>query len=151
RWSVFKNQCLMDANDPGANCSLDENGGAVAATQGVIVNIPRNWNDTYGGRAGATYWLNPTTELTGSLAYDSNAVPDETMDPSLLDMNKGIVTLGGRFQLMDDMKLNVSYSQVVYFEREVDVRERDAMGNEIGFSPPSVVPDHAGTYNQMVA
>ncbi len=150
RWSVFKNQCLMDAEDPNANCTLDDNGGAVAETSGVIVNIPRYWKDTYGARVGATYWLDEDKELAGSLAYDSNAVPDKSIDPSLIDMNKVVGTFGGRFKVSDDLRLSISYSHVVYFKREVAVRERNAMGQDIGFTPPSVVPDHAGTYKQMV-
>lgn len=150
RWSVFDNQCILDGDDPGANCSLDKNGGATADTQGVVVNLKRDWKDTFGVRAGATYWLDEGKELTGSVAYDSSAVPDATIDPSLLDMNKMIITAGGRIRLTGEMRLNLSYSQVVYFTREVDVRERDAMGKEIGFTPPSVVPDHAGIYKQWI-
>lgn len=150
RWSVLTKQCIVDANDAGANCALDGNGGAVAETQGVIASIPRNWKDTFGVSAGGSYWLDEDKELAGSLSFDSNAVPDETIDPAFIDMNKLVATFGGRFKLVDDMLLNVSYSHVLYFERDVDVRERDAMDEPIGFAAPSAVPDHGGTYTQMV-
>ncbi len=150
RWSVMTNQCLMDAADPGANCTLNENGGAIAETQSVVVNIERKWEDTFGVRAGASYWLNPDLELAGGIAFDSNAVPDETLDPAFIDTNKVIGVFGGRFRLADTMLLNVSYTHVYYLTREVNPRERDAMGNEIGFSPPSVTPDHAGKYTQNI-
>ncbi|MCP4449557.1 MAG: hypothetical protein GY811_30125 [Myxococcales bacterium] len=150
RWSVMTNQCLMDAADSGADCSLNANGGAIDETQSVIVNIERNWEDTFGVRAGASYWLNSKTELAGGLAYDSTAVPDETMDPAFIDTNKVIGVFGGRFRLAESMLLNVSYTHVYYITREVDPRERDAMGNEIGFSAPSATPDQAGKYTQNI-
>ncbi len=150
RWSVFTNQCLMDANDAQANCTLNEEGGAVDATQSVIVNIERNWQDTFGVRAGASYWLGENTELAGSVAFDSNAVPDETMDPTFIDTDKLIAVLGGRFRLMKDMLLNVSYSHVYYIKRTVAPPTRDAMGDAGGFPAPSATPDHAGTYTQNI-
>ncbi len=150
RWSVMTNQCLMDAADPDANCTLNENGGAVDETQSVIVNIERNWEDTFGMRAGGSYWLNDDTELAGSVAFDTSAVPDETIDPAFIDTNKVIGVFGSRFRLADSMLLNVSYTHVYYLTREVDPRERDADGNEIGFSAPSATPDHAGKYTQNI-
>lgn len=150
RWSVFDNQCITDANDPGANCSLDAKGGATADTQGVVANLKRDWKDTFGVRVGATYWLDEDKELTGSLAYDSSAVPDKTIDPALIDMDKMGIALGGRIRLTDEMRLNLSYSQIFYFKRDIDVRERDSMGTEIGFPSPSAVPDHAGVYKQWI-
>ena len=151
RWSVLENQCLLDANDPMANCSLDSNGGNIpGTTSGVVINIPRYWDDTFGVRAGASYWLNDKTELAGGLSYDSSAVPDKSMDPTFIDMDKLIATVGGRFRLMDNLQLNASYTHVHYFTRTVDVRERDAMGEGIAFDPPSVVPDHGGTYKQTI-
>ncbi len=150
RWSVFTNQCLTDAEVNDANCVLDANGGALAETKSVIVNIPRNWDDTFGVRVGASYWLDEDKELAGGITYDSSAVPDETIDPSLLDMDKVVATMGGRLRLNKNMLLNLSYTHVFYFERDVAPRERDAMGNEIGFPAPSTVPDHAGVYNQMI-
>tara|TARA_R110002096_G_scaffold434832_1_gene658105 strand:+ start:108987 stop:110420 length:1434 start_codon:yes stop_codon:yes gene_type:complete len=150
RWSVMTNQCLMDASAADANCTVDENGGAVDETRAVIVNIERNWQDTFGLRAGGSYWLNADTELAGSLGFDSNAVPDETMDPAFIDTNKVIGVFGGRFRLTDSMLLNVSYTHVYYLTREVDPRERDADGNEISFSAPSATPDQAGKYSQNI-
>lgn len=151
RWSVLEKQCLLDANDSAASCALDENGGNIAGvTSGVVINIPRYWEDTFGVRAGASYWLSEKTELAYGLSYDSSAVPDKSIDPTFIDMDKLIATLGGRFRLSDSLQLNASYTHVYYFTRKVAVRERDASGEDIGFSPPSVVPDHGGTYKQMI-
>jgi long-chain fatty acid transport protein len=151
RWSVLEKQCLVDANDPNANCALDSNGGIVpGVSSGVIVSIPRYWEDTYGARVGASYWLSDSTELAGGLSYDSSAVPDKSIDPTFIDMDKMIATFGGRFRLNENLQLNASYTHVYYFTRKVDVRERDAMGEGIGFTGVSKVPDHGGTYKQMI-
>lgn len=152
RWSVLENQCLVDGNDPNANCALDSNGEIVpGVSSGVIVSIPRYWEDTYGARLGASYWLSEATELAGGLSYDSSAVPDEMIDPTFIDMDKMIATLGGRFRLNKNIQLNASYTHVFYFTRTVDVRERDAMGDAIApLTGVSRVPDHGGTYKQMI-
>lgn len=150
RWSVFRYQCLKDAEDPGSNCDFDDNGRATDKTQGVVVNIPRYWEDTFGLRGGVSYWLDEDKEITGGLTYDSSAVPDRSMDPSLLDQDKMVGSIGGRMKLNDNMLVNLSYTHVYYIDRDVAPRERDADGNEIGFDAPSVVPDHAGTYKQYL-
>jgi long-chain fatty acid transport protein len=46
----------------------------------VLQNQPRNWNDTFGVRAGASLWTNKATELLAGAGYSSNAVPDETLE-----------------------------------------------------------------------
>jgi long-chain fatty acid transport protein len=147
RWSVFDKQCLLDAADAMSNCALDDTGGATAAASGIIVNIPRNWNDTFGVRAGASYWITPAVEINGGAVYDSSAVPDETIDAALLDQDKVIALVGARFALLQDqLLLGVSANNVFYIERTVAPRDPDA----IGTIPPSTVPDGAGTYSQNV-
>jgi long-chain fatty acid transport protein len=150
RWSVFTDQCIMDAADPGANCALDDNGGALPETQGVVLNIKRDWKNTFGVRISGSYWLNEKTELFSGVTYDSNAVPNRTLEPALIDMRKVVTALGGRFRLMENMLLNASYTHVFYISRETPVRPRDAMGNEMGFGDLSKVPDMAGKYKQMI-
>ncbi len=151
RWSVLKNQCFVDPDNSAANCTLDSNGGNIpGTTTGVVINIPRYWQDTYGARVGGSYWLDQDKELVAGLSYDSNAVPDKSMDPTFIDMDKVIATVGGRFRIMDNIRLNASYTHVHYITRKVAVRDRDGMGDGIGFDTPSAVPDHGGTYKQMI-
>lgn len=149
RWSVMEDQCLLDANNPDADCVLDEQGGATDEAEGVIVNIHRDWSDTWGVRGGASYWIVPEVELAGGVSFDSNAVPDENLDPALMDMNKIISTVGVRY-LVGQVLINASYSNVFYFDRTVDPRPRDDMGDAIGPPTPSAVPDGAGTYSQSI-
>lgn len=142
RWSVFDKQCLVDGNDPAANCSINADGSAAADAVGVIVNIQRSWEDTFGFRAGGSYWLDDKLELGGSLAYDSNAVPDDTIDPSLMDMDKVIATAQGRFDLSERLRLAVAYTHVFYFSRDVAA--------QMPLVGPSQVPDFQGSYSQTL-
>ncbi len=153
RWSVFKNQCLLDGTLPKSqnNCSLDSDGAATPDAEGIIVNIPRRWNDTFGIRAGGSYWFTPDLEVNGGLNYDSSAVPDETIDVSLLDQNKLIALAGVRWGVLpQQLILDLTLNNVFYFKRTVDPRARDADDGQIGPQPPSSVPDGGGTYKQNV-
>jgi long-chain fatty acid transport protein len=154
RWSAYDNQCLLDARDPDAKCAFMADGSVdtAAGGAGIVLNIPRNYRDTYGVRAGGSYWTRPNLELFGGAAYDSNAVPDETIDAALMDMDKLIGTLGLRYGFMREaLTLSAAFTQVVYLDRTVDPRDRDADGNPIAMSSPSRNPDGAGTYKQAVS
>ncbi len=150
RWSVFRYQCIKDATNPTSNCDFDDNGRATDKENGTVVNIPRYWNDTFGLRIGGSYWLDEDKELTAGLTYDSSAVPDRSIDPSLLDQDKIVGSIGGRMKINDNMIVNLSYTHVYYVELNVAPRELDTEGNAIGFDVPSVVPDHAGVYKQYL-
>lgn len=151
RWSVFENQCLLDGDDPDANCDFLASGAPGPDAAGIVVNIPRNWKDTYSVRAGGSYWLNPAFEINTGLVFDSSAVPDEYVDASLIDMNKVIAIAGLRYALMSQqLILGLTLNNVFYFQRTVEPRERDDDGNQIGPEPPSAVPDGAGTYKQNI-
>lgn len=148
RWSVFENQCLLDGEaDPGAKCKLEEDGSPSEEGQPIIVNIPRQWKDTYGVRVGASYWLIPALEISGGVAFDSTAVPDKTIDASLLDQNKVFARAGVRWAAIpDQLLLGLTVNNVFYFRREVEARE----DGDIGTISPSTVPDGAGTYKSNV-
>lgn len=153
RWSVFENQCFLDGSMPKdqTTCALDENGAQVEGSMGVVVNIPRRWKDTYGVRAGASYWVIPQLEINGGANFDSSAVPDETIDVSLLDQNKLIVLAGVRYAVIPStFVLGLTLNNVFYIKRTVAPRERDEDDMQIGFEPPSGVPDGAGVYTQNV-
>jgi len=153
RWSVFENQCFLDGSMPKdqTSCALDENGAQEPGSMGVVVNIPRRWKNTYGVRGGGSYWLSPDLELNGGVAFDSSAVPDETIDVSLLDQNKLFAIAGVRWAVIPhNLVLGLTLNNVFYFKRTVAPRERDADDKQIGPEPPSSVPDGAGTYKQNV-
>lgn len=150
RWSVMQDQCLIDSEIGDDSCELDGAGAFVDSdgdgspnSTAVIANLHRNWNDTFGVKGGASYWISPTLELNGSVAFDSNAVPDETLDPALLDMNKLFISAGGIWSGIDHIRLVLAYTQVVYFPRDVEPRMQPP-------PDPSRVPDGAGKYKQYV-
>ncbi len=153
RWSVFENQCFLDGSMPKSqnNCALDGDGAALPEAEGIIVNIPRRWKDTVGARGGASYWFTPDLEVNGGVAFDSSAVPDETIDVSLLDQNKLFTIAGVRWGILPgQLMLDLTMNYVFYFKRTVAPRERDEMDQGIGPEPPSSIPDGAGTYKQSV-
>ncbi len=153
RWSAYENQCLVDdvsrtpADDSQPQCRFTETGAIDTAGGGggVVVNLQRDWKDTYGVKAGVGIAATDTIEVSGSLAYDSNAVPDETMDPSLFDMNKIIVQVGADLGLGDKLTVSATLGQVIYFSRTTEPRA-DADEPE----PPSLNPDMAGEYSSAV-
>jgi long-chain fatty acid transport protein len=153
RWGVFDKQCVLDLTDPNRNCALTEDGAVDtdAGGAGIVVNVQRNFKDTYGVRLGGSYWFQPNLEVFGGTAYDSNAVPDETIDAALIDMHKVISSVGVRYGLMRGrLDLSAAFTYVAYFERTIDARDRDDDGAPITMDAPSRNPDGAGTYDQDV-
>jgi long-chain fatty acid transport protein len=150
RWSVFEHQCFMDAGVDGSSCDLDEDGGATGDASGVIVNIPRWWKDSYGVRGGASYWVVPELELNGGVNFDTSAVPDRTVDASLLDQDKFIVLAGARWTATPNLIFGLSLNNVFYLRRKVAPRSASGSDDLEAPEPPSTVPDGGGTYKQNV-
>ena len=105
RWSSFESQCVIAQSDadgePPQSCDYTQVGAnqqtldqGKPLTSKPLVLIPRQWNDGYAIRGGASYWVSKPIELFMGLA-DSNAVPDETLEPALFDTNKVTASLGG--------------------------------------------------------
>jgi long-chain fatty acid transport protein len=147
RWSRFARQCLLDAENPDRNCDLMDDGSQGPDAEGIVVNIPRHWRDTFGVRAGASYWLSPRLELGGGASFDSSAVRNRYLDPALMDMNKVILHAGARYALLEQLTLTLALNNVFYFTREVEPRSPNAAGETDGFRAPSRTPDFAGTYH----
>jgi long-chain fatty acid transport protein len=59
RWSVLERMCLVKA---GTECKLNEDGSDATGNGTVYQNQPRNWVDTFGVRAGLSYWLSGQPE-----------------------------------------------------------------------------------------
>ncbi len=142
RWSTLTDQCLT-AKTSAAKCAFNPDGSIAAGADSVVVNVRRKWKDTYGVRAGASYWVSPALEVGGSLAFDSNAVPIGTLDPSLMDANKVLANGSVRYRMPSiGVELMASLLHVFYMERTVT--------HSTDFAAPSRVPDGAGTYNQQI-
>jgi long-chain fatty acid transport protein len=143
-WSKFKNQCLVNAGQ-NASCELNADGSERAGRNVVIQNIDRNWKDAFSVRAGAGVFLNPATELFGSVLFDSSAVPATTLDPTFIDAPKIHWVLGVRREITSKLALAGSFNHVYYFEQ-------DTTGKNVFYSrvADSRQPSAAGVYNQQL-
>ncbi len=153
RWSVLDDHCGINAAEADKGCKLDARGNSRADGAAVLFNVPREWNNAFGVRAGGSYWLQSALELFGGLGFDSNAVPDKTLDPGLMDMNKMSFSIGARYEVLPGrLQILATATQVVYFDRSLEPRPQDGSGNPIApFDPPSRAPDFAGDYSQSVS
>jgi long-chain fatty acid transport protein len=150
RWSVLKTQCLTLEHDP---CTVDSTGADVSAQKGIQANYRRNWNDTYGGRLGVSYWVKPEIELQAGGGYETAAVPDSTMSPDLTDANNIAATLGARFMLLEALYFGVSYTHLQYLNRDNTGKSTLALqdaANNVYWSVPTVIGDGGGQYTQWI-
>ena len=148
RWSVFKNQCVgkrLSSESEVGDCEVDENGATTKGT--VLQNAKRDWNDTFGVRAGISYWTDEKRdlELFGGLGFDGNAVPDETLEPALYDSTKLSAAAGARFGLADSLHLGASYTHLQYLPRDNTGKSR-----QTEFEGQTRGPDAGGEYNSWV-
>jgi long-chain fatty acid transport protein len=140
RWSVFESQCLANADRAEGleDCKDPE-------TSGVIQVFERQWEDSFGVRAGASYWVTPGAEIMVGGGYDGNAIPDETLDPALMDMDKFTGSLGANIKIMDNLTLGITGTGVFYSERDTS-----SVGGNSVLERPSKQPSNAGVYNQSI-
>jgi long-chain fatty acid transport protein len=147
RWSVMQTQCVAPQGQPcGVNQFGGNNGGA--ETQAYFRRL---WKDTYGVRAGVSYFLNPSVELFVGGGFETAAVPDETMAPDLFDADNIQAAVGGRFALSKTLFFTASYTNIQYLNRDNTGKSTLATlpnGNYYQF--PTVEPDGGGQYTQWV-
>jgi len=145
RWSVTTDQCVTAA---GANCVLDDKGATIPDTgSNVVLNAKRDWNDTFGVRGGFSYWTKPdrSLEIFGGLGYDSNAVPDATLEVSVPDSDRLAASAGLRFALGKTTHLAGSYTHLQYVGRDnTGKSELAELGGQSKF------PDAGGVYNSWI-
>lgn len=137
RWSVLEHQCIMAAD---SYCPINPDGSAGPGSN-VILNFARNWHDTFGVRAGVSYFTSPRVELLTGAGFASNAVPSSTLEPALLDSDVITVAFGGVFEVYDRLHIATTYTQAIYFSR-------DTTGESIHptLQAPSKSPDSGGRY-----
>ncbi|HWV39199.1 MAG TPA: outer membrane protein transport protein [Vulgatibacter sp.] len=148
RWSFLRRQCVM-MDVPGASCPIEEDGSE--ASGDVIQNIERQWKDAFGIRAGASWWPSEPLQLVLGGGYDFNAIPDRTLDPSLYDMGKATISVGARYELLENVALAATFTQVIYAERTVSVEDSQSFRPGERYQPPSTQPSSAGTYRQSIS
>jgi long-chain fatty acid transport protein len=157
RWSAVDYQCVSIAGedcvvkltdrrgegDPKKGAGLDNQG---AKNSAVTIGTIREWKDTFGVRAGVSYWLKPEVELFLGAGYDSNAVPAHSIDPVLFDMHDISIGLGGRFALTDSLQAAVSYTQLFYIPRDTP----PGSSQNPTYTGASKWPDASGRYEQAI-
>jgi long-chain fatty acid transport protein len=154
RWSVFENQCIIDAEvlgdaDPFEFCEIDANGDPPAGNP-IVQNLDRQWTNAFGVRVGSSWYLNDRIELMLDLGYDGNAIPDSSLEPALIDMDKFSAGVGGVFGLVRAgsfrMDLATTATNIFYFERDTTgVATAEAFPTTNSRQPSS-----AGIYNQNI-
>lgn len=147
-WNNFDSQCIVPEsalNGRSARdvCGVDSDG--VSASDEITQNLVRDWNLGWGIKISGSYFVNPNIELAAGLGYDSNAIPDSTLDPALMDMGKVALDLGGRFTITDWLAIGAQFSNVFY-------TERDNRGNPslTQFPGSNRQPSGAAVYNQNI-
>ncbi len=113
RWSVFKNQCVVEK---GADCAVDPDGRRQNSPEGqrVQLNVPRNWNNAVGFRVGPGYMINDKLEAFGSLGMTTPAVPKETIDASTIDALRIYATAGVKYDFNKHFSLAGSYNHIYF-------------------------------------
>jgi long-chain fatty acid transport protein len=146
RWSEFKNQCVVNT---GTSCDVTAatgpGGGAFAnkaASSDVILNLPRNWQDSVRMRLGGAYWVEPQTEVFGSFAYETSPVSDKDQDPLLFDSQRLYGTLGVRYAFTPHLFGSLAYTYVYFVPVTVT---NSAYGQ---YAQPSNSPNENGSYSQ---
>lgn len=144
RWSKFKAQCIVNPGAPESACATNDDGELVDPNNSdVNANLLRGWKDTYGIRVGGAYHASDDLEINGGVLYDSNAVPDKTLDPALIDMDKVIPQLGVRYTA-GNLLVSATLGHVFYMSRTTAPRTADPAGKDRS-------PDMAGDYQQAVS
>lgn len=141
RWSSAQTTCIGLESEPCVVTSTgaDPNGGVIA------LNLLRNWKDTYGVRAGASYWFSPELELLGGMGFETAATPDETIDPELPDADNIAGSLGARAEIIPHWFLSGSYTHIKYLARDTTGKSELTLPDV-----PTRRPDAGGRYEQWI-
>lgn len=143
QWSVYRDQCIVDLSAP-STCEFLPSGAHDPAAGGnaPLLDIARSWKDSWGLQGGGSYWPTAGLELSANLRVDTNAVPDATLEPALMDANKVIAMLGARIT-RGKIVVDVTVADAAYQDRTTQPRF-------VIPEAPSRNPDMAGTYTQNV-
>jgi long-chain fatty acid transport protein len=158
RWSVMKSQCINQAGTPaGTQCLVYPDGSTATGSAAVLANVPRSWRDTFGVRAGASYWMQPKVEVFAGLGYESGAVPDSTLEPGVIDGDNFSLAAGVRIRLTELLYLAVSYTHLQYLDRDNVGKSTLAASstpeppsNTTAVQVPTFAQDGGGRYTQWV-
>ena len=142
RWSVVKSQCIGAQGKP---CQVFPDGSDASGVGDTILNIRRNWTDTFHAHLGGSYWIKPEIELFAGAGVETAATPNATLEASIADATNIEGAVGGRFFLFNYFYLAASYTNLAYFNR--DNTGLSVLANAQG---PTVQADGGGKYSQWI-
>lgn len=105
--------------------TLPPNAGDTAPQETVL---PRNWDDTIVVRAGVEYDSKDFWAVRAGYVYDPTPVPAETLDFTLADIDRNIVTAGASFELPANIVVDAAFWYLIPGSNETS--------REDPFSPP---------------
>lgn len=141
-WSSFERQCIMAKDE---ECSVEADGSTTPGFEAPIVNLARDWGPAFGIRGGGSYWVVPEVEVFAGAGYDSNAVPDHTLEPALTDFHKASLAAGFRATFGEYFAGSLSYTHIFYVPR--DTEGQSVLTDLVGASRS---PDSGGRYTQTI-
>lgn len=148
RWSKLQSQCINNAL-AGPSCQVYPDGSDATPKGSVLANIPRNWKDTYSVHFGGSYFVNPDIEIFAGVAYETGAAPDATLEPGAMDGNNYTGALGGRFFVAHYVYLGLSYTQIMFANRDVTTSQLATKNGAI-VQVPTQQQDGNGQYSQWI-
>lgn len=149
RWSLFDDQCINNAGQPCEVSHGDDglkDGAPKPGSETMTVNLPRRFKDTVSGRAGASFFLSPKVEIYTGVGIDQSAIPNATVEPSMVDFNSVSLAAGGRFGLTRNLTAGFTFTHFFYSPR--DTAGTSQMPS---FAAPSNAPDAGGFYQQRIS
>ena len=152
RWSVMKSQCV-NLNKYSHDCGVDGPpyyGKDATAMGSVQANLVRDWKDTWSGRLGGSYWLNPGIELFAGVGYETGASPDSTIEPATMDGNNLLGAVGGRFKITEVLYASVGFTSLYFPDRNVTTSQLYALSPTTEVRAPTQTQDGNGTYTQWI-
>ena len=90
---------------------------ALTLPDGSETTSPKHWRDTFNVRVGAQYDLGPVA-LRAGYTYDPTPVPRRTLDFSLPDANRHVLTAGAGITLPRDVQLDLAVARVFNATRD---------------------------------
>jgi long-chain fatty acid transport protein len=142
RWSVLRTQCL---SLEGHQCAVNADGTDATPDAAVMQNLRRYWQDSYAGHLGASFWLSPRLEVFGGVGYETAAIPDRTMEPSLTDADNIAGALGATLAVGGGYFLSGSYTHLYHFDRDTTGKSQLAQAET-----PTRRQDSGGKYTQWI-
>lgn len=146
RWSVLKNQCLLNASisNGSGSCDLDANNNATPGSP-VVQNLVRNWKDAVLVTAGFGYFPIEALELFFGETLSTSAVPKETIDVSTIDSTRLYTSVGARYAVAKGMFVAGSYTNLYLLPVDTDGKSQ-----HYTFGSTSKSPSSDGVYKSMV-